>query len=251
MSELVKITVNGKEIEAESETSLLKVLLERGYDVPHLCYHESVTPYAACRLCLVEVEIKGRRKVATSCNHPVMAGMKVFLDTDDVLEQRRNLFETVIAMAPDSKPVEDYAARYGVHETTLKVQEGECILCGLCERVCREVIGAGAICFSGRGGEKELTTPYEDENPSCIGCGSCARVCPSGCIKIIDEGMVRKIPFVHAKHELVPCTVCGAATVTRAHAAWLSSRMKLPAEDFYLCDKCKAKRTATSFANLI
>ena len=250
MAERVKITVNGNEMKAESGASLLKVLLDKGYDIPHLCYHESVAAYGACRLCIVEVEVKGRKKIATSCNHPVMADMSVALNTDEIMEQRRNLLETMLALAPDSKYVEEYAARYGVRETSLKLQEGECVLCGLCERVCTEVLGAGAICFSGRGGDKEITTPYAELSPTCIGCGSCARVCPTGCIKIVDKGLIRQIAFIHAEHELVPCSACGTATVTKLHAAWLAKKMQLPEEDFYVCDKCKARRTAHSYANL-
>jgi bidirectional [NiFe] hydrogenase diaphorase subunit len=251
MSAMVKITVNGKEISARRDTPLLKVLLGEGYDVPHLCWHEALTPYAACRLCLVEVEAGGRRRVATSCNYPVMAGMKVFLDTEEVLEQRRNLLETMLAVTPDASGVRELAARHGVHDTILRVQEGKCILCGLCERVCKEIIGANAIGFSGRGGYKELTTPYEAENPNCIGCGSCARVCPTGCIEIFDKGLVREIPYIHARHELVPCSVCGKGTVTRAHARWLAERMKLPEDDFFVCDRCKARKTALSYEAIV
>lgn len=251
MSAKVKIRVNGKEIEVRSETPLLKVLLAEGYNVPHLCWHEAVTPYAACRLCLVEVESGGTRRVATSCNYPVMAGMKVFLDTREVLEQRRNLLEAMLATTPDSMQVREYAARYGVTDTVLRVQEGKCILCGLCERVCKEIIGANAIGFSGRGGYKELTTPYEVENPNCIGCGSCARVCPTGCIEVFDKGLVREIPYIHARHELVPCAVCGKGTVTRAHARWLAERTKQPEEDFLVCDRCKAKKTAQSYGMIV
>jgi bidirectional [NiFe] hydrogenase diaphorase subunit len=250
MSEPVKFSVNGREIEAEKDSSLLKALLKAGFDVPHLCYLETVTPYASCRLCLVEIDRGRERRIATSCNYPVMPGMKVLLDTAEVLEQRRSVFEVLLAQAPGSARLWEYAARYGVFGTTLKVQEGECILCGLCEQVCSEVIGACAVAFSGRGANKEITTPYQAENQACIGCGSCARSCPTGCIKIVDSGLVREMPFIRAKHELVPCRVCGEATLTRPHARWLSERTKIPEADFYICDRCKARQTAQGYALL-
>jgi len=240
MSDRVKIIVNGKAVEAAGESSLLKVLLDEGCDVPHLCWHERVTPYASCRLCLVEVAREGRRKVATSCNYPVMEGMEVFTDTPEVLEQRGNVFEVLLAQAPESTMLREYAARYGVGGTTLRAQEGKCILCGLCDRVCREVIGADAIGFSGRGGLKELTTPYEAESAACIGCGACAYVCPTGCIEVVDRGMVREIPFIHARHDLVPCRICGRPVTTKAHAGYLKRKM-LDEVTITTCDECKKK----------
>jgi len=246
MATIVPIIVNGRPFEAQEETSLLKALLKEGFDVPHLCYHETVSAYGSCRLCLVEVERGGWKRMATSCNYPVRAGLKVLLDTEEVVRERKNVFEVLLAQAPGSARLRDYASRYGVQGTGLKVQEGSCILCGLCERVCNEVIGSHAIGFSGRGARKELSTPYAEQNPGCIGCGSCARVCPTDCIVIVDRGLERELPFIHARHDLVPCTGCGAATVTGAHARWLAARTGIPEQDHYLCDRCKAKRTAAS-----
>lgn len=248
MNKRVKIEVNGKKIEAEEGAPLLKVLLGEGYDIPHLCYHEKVTPYASCRLCLVEVEVKGRRKVATSCNYPVMPGLKVRVDTEEVLDQRETVFEVLLAQAPESEKLKQYAARYGVGETTMKIQEGTCILCGLCERVCREIIGSSAIGFSGRGGLKELTTPYEEKSETCIGDGACAHVCPTGCIEIIDdpEKMTRELPFIHAKHELYPCRECGRPVSATAHVEYLRKK-GLDEISITTCDECKKK----SYARLV
>ena len=188
MSETVNIEVEvgGRTIAAPEGAMLLPVLLKEGFDIPHLCFHEKLKPYAACRLCLVEVEKHGRRKIATSCNYPVMAGLKVFLDTDEILEQRKNLLETMLAQAPDSEQVRKYAARYGVHDTALKKQEGKCIMCGLCVRACEEIVGAHAITLAGRGNFKTVDSPYGDITERCIACGTCATVCPTGHIEVRD-----------------------------------------------------------------
>jgi bidirectional [NiFe] hydrogenase diaphorase subunit len=241
---MVTFSVNGRDIRAPLGSPLLKALLAEGFDVPNLCWHEALSPYGACRLCLVEVDEGRGGKVVTSCNHPVLEGLKIHLDTPEVIEQRRSVFEVLLAQAPSSAALARYAARYGVTGTTLRRQEGECILCGLCERVCKEIIGASAIGFSGRGARKELGTPFEAESAACIGCGSCARICPTGCIKIVDTGTVREMPAIHARHELIPCRVCGTPTITKAHAAWLVAKTKQAEADATTCDRCKAKGVA-------
>jgi len=236
-------TVNGTEIECKKGEMLLTVLLREGFDIPHLCYHESVTPYASCRLCLVEVNRGNGFRIATSCNHPVFEGMEVKLNTEGVAEERKNVFEVLIAQAPESEKLRLYAAKWGVRETTYRIQEGDCILCGLCERVCREVIGASAITFAGRGANKELTTPYKVQSSSCIGCGACAYVCPTDSIKVFDKGFIREIPKLHAKFELVPCRICGKPVTTKEHLEFLK-KTKIEKATLETCDECKKKEYA-------
>ena len=246
MSDMITFKADGAEVQGRKGASLLETLLREGFEIPHLCHHEAVDTYGACRLCLVEIRRHGRARIATSCNYPVMEGIDVATAGEKVLRLRRLTLELHLARAPKSEPLRRYAAQMGVHETRFRVSDpaNDCILCGLCERVCTEVIGAGAIGFSGRGARKELTTPYEGENAACIGCGSCARICPTGCIQIIDKGNVREMPAIHARHELVPCRVCGAPTVTKAHAAWLAAKTKMGEADATTCDRCKAKGVA-------
>ncbi len=251
MKNPVKLLVNGTHLEAEKDDFLLGVLLQAGFDVPHLCNLESVTPYASCRLCLVEIVRSGSVKIVTSCNYPVTEDIEVRLDTPEILEERSCIFELLLAQAPGSAKLRRYATRYGVSETTMRAQEGECILCGLCERICNEVIGVCAIGFSGRWTNKELTVPQEGENTLCIGCGSCARSCPTGCIKIEDIGLVRRMPSLRVTLELVPCQICGEATLTQAHARWLAERTKIPEGELYICDRCKAKQTSRTISAII
>ena len=67
----MKITINGKELEAKEGQTVLQVAKKYLIDIPTLCNNEAVGPYGACRLCLVEVEKKGRKKLVTSCLYPV------------------------------------------------------------------------------------------------------------------------------------------------------------------------------------
>ncbi len=89
----------------------------------------------------------------------------------------------LLARAPGAQVIRDLAAQYGVDDTPFEKREGDdCIMCGLCVRVCREVIGAAATGFSGRGADREISTPYKQLSDVCLGCGACAWVCPTGAI---------------------------------------------------------------------
>jgi len=204
----VTFNIGGKPYDGTYGESLLEALRRYGYEVPSLCHHEAVTSYGACRLCLVEiVDKRGRRKVSTSCNFPVQAGIDVRLDTPDVQKHRRVVLELLLAMAPDSPELRELAAEHGVQGDRLQAdqQEHDCILCGLCERVCREVVGVSAIGMTARGAAKHMGTPYEEASEACIACGACVWVCPTKCIGLTEKDGKRTI--VRWKRTL-PLAVC-------------------------------------------
>jgi len=245
----VLITVDGRQIEAPEETNLLSHLLDAGLDIPNLCYHEAVRPYGACRLCLVEVNQKGWkpewRKLTTSCNFPVLDGLTVYTDSDKVLRHRRLVAELLLARAPEAGVVRDIAAKLGVEDTRVRMQKGEmCILCGLCARVCAEVIGANALTFRGRGGRKDIGTAFVEASESCIGCGACEAVCPTGAVRIEDRGLKRTLVRWSTEHEFVPCRVCGKPVGTRRQIEMLREKIRIEEDIFVTCPDCKRQRYA-------
>jgi len=204
----VTFKIGGRSYDGIYGESLLEALRRYGYEVPSLCHHEAVTSYGACRMCLVEVvDKRGRHKLSTSCNYPVQAGIDVLLDTPDVVKHRKVVLELLLAMAPDSPELRELAAEHGVSGGRLEGErtEHECILCGLCERVCREVVGANAISMTARGAVKHMGTPYEEANEACIACGACVWVCPTKCIGLEEQDGQRTI--VRWKRTL-PLAVC-------------------------------------------
>ena len=239
MTDIVSIKADGKVIRAGRGRSLLSVLLEEGFDIPHLCHHEKLTPYGACRLCLVEIERRGRARIATSCNYPVMPGIEVRTDTERVMSERRTVFELLLAQAPESEKLKHYAAKYGVCETTFRPQEGKCILCGLCERVCTEIVGANAIDFADRGGSKQVTAPYSEGSPNCIGCAACAFVCPTGAIEVEDVGDKRIIRIWHAELQMRRCRICGSRFAPEAQIRYFARKLNMSEKDFELCPSCR------------
>lgn len=183
--QLVKITINDKQLEAEEGTSILEVAIEAGIEIPTLCYHKELSAYGACRLCLVEVVAGGRPGLVASCVSKVSEGLAVKTDTEDVVKTRKIMLELLLARSPDSDQVKALAAKYGVTESRINLPEkSECVLCGLCARACAEVSQRYAINFANRGTERKVQTPFNKIALRCIGCGACAYVCPVGVIEV-------------------------------------------------------------------
>ena len=182
-------TLNDKELEVKEGTTILEVAREQGINIPTLCYHEEMSSYGACRLCLVEVVKRGWPSIQPSCLYPAQEGIEVNTDTERVRKTRKILLELYLARSPDSQVIIDLAKEYGVRDTRFKLKEeeqSECILCGLCVRACAEISKRHAISFARRGSKRVIVTPFEELNDVCVGCKACVFVCPTGVIEI-DE----------------------------------------------------------------
>jgi NADH dehydrogenase/NADH:ubiquinone oxidoreductase subunit G len=226
-------TFAAHQIQAEEGASLLRTLIDNGYVVPHLCHHEAVSSYGACRLCLVEVEKRGKRKLTTACNYPVADGVEVFVDSEKVVRNRKMVLELTLSMCPGSAELQELAADHGleVDDVRFPTEDNGCILCGLCERVCREVVGVEAITFSKRGDRKAVEPPF-GEAEDCIGCGACVHVCPVDCIKIEERDGKKIIVRWNRELEVVLDPVSGAPLAPRFMLEHFRKLANLPA-DFY------------------
>jgi NADH dehydrogenase/NADH:ubiquinone oxidoreductase subunit G len=233
MSQVVTYTIMGAEYEAERGTSLLEELRKHGYEVPSLCFHESLSPYGACRLCLVEVKKGKRQKLTTSCNYPVQAGIEVSLDTEKVVRNRRMVLELLLAQAPKApRELRALADRYGVSDVRFPLNgEEDCILCGLCSRTCRELVGVNALTFSQRGDQKAMGTPYGEGSEECILCGACAYACPVGCIDFNESDGKRRIRRWGRELTML-VDEFGAPTMTTAQAEYMARRTGMATETF-------------------
>jgi heterodisulfide reductase subunit A len=174
----VKITINGTEYEAEEGQSILDVAKENKVEIPTLCFNQNLEPYGGCRLCLVEVEERGRKSLKTSCTYPVSEGLVVETDSQDVLVSRKLTVEHLLARCPEEEVVLKLAKDYGIEKARFKSRDDNCIMCGMCVRMCKRM-GRFAISFQNRGFDKELGTPFMKPNAACITCGACNFICPT------------------------------------------------------------------------
>jgi bidirectional [NiFe] hydrogenase diaphorase subunit len=182
---MITFQINDQTVEAQSGWTVLETARHYNIPIPTLCYHEAVEPSGACRLCVVEAVEGNWSKVVVSCMYPVKEGIKILTDSERVKNVRRWILEMLLAKCPASKEIRALAAEHGVTSSrfAIKDPEEECLLCGLCVRVCREVVGVSAITTVGRGVHKMIGTPYMKPTEVCIACGSCVSICPTGAMK--------------------------------------------------------------------
>jgi len=184
---MIEIEIDGKKIGAIEGETVLRAAKRLGIKIPTLCYHEAVSPSGACRLCSVEVQEGNRNKVVTACLYPVRPGLVVKTDTERIKKLRKGIMELLLARSSTSETIRELANEMGAQGGKFLEDKNKCILCGLCIRVCDEIVEAHAISFVGRGIEKKVATPFIEISDACIGCGGCAYVCPTGAITIEGE----------------------------------------------------------------
>jgi NADH-quinone oxidoreductase subunit G len=199
--ELVKVTINGQELQVEKGARLIEVCRENGYAIPSFCYYSDLALQASCRMCLVRIE--KMPKLQTSCTITCTDGMVVTTESEEIEKAQRGMVEFLLANHPLDCPVCDRGGECELQEmvfdwgnleerfTERKNYAPEkflspivandsqrCILCKRCTRVCDEWMGEDAIEAGGRGAHTVIGTYGGWLN--CSQCGNCIEVCPTG-----------------------------------------------------------------------
>ena len=175
------IYIDNVNVKVSEGLTLLQAAKIAGIHIPTLCYHEKIKPHGACRLCLVEIEKKGRKRIVAACAYPVEEGIQVSTESPKVTEIRKHLVELYLALFPFHPEIMSLAKKYGLKETRYKKEHNYCILCGLCVRYCAEVKGDNAVGFVGRGINKKVTfIPDSAYLKHCVNCMKCMEICPTG-----------------------------------------------------------------------
>ncbi|MBI2757132.1 MAG: (2Fe-2S)-binding protein [Chloroflexi bacterium] len=214
MTENVTLTIDGKQVSVESDTTLLKAAQQIGVDIPTICFHEATTSNALCRICVVEVE--GQRLLQPACIVKAAQDMKVRTRSEKVVRARRTVLEMLASTMDlsDAPEILTMMDEYGASaerfpdaerrevevkdDNPMYVRDySKCLLCWRCVQVCAEDAQyTFAINFDGRGFETQIGTFFDRSIPetSCVLCGQCVAVCPTGALKpkrefLLERGM--------------------------------------------------------------
>ena len=162
-------------------------------------------------------------------------------NSERVSNNRKMIMELLLARCPNNKVIQDLARKLGVEKTSFKLEDNQCILCGLCVRVCEEVVGVAAISLVGRGTQREMASPFYEPSDVCIGCGSCAYVCPTEAIRAENVGDTRIISMPSGKIELKlkKCKTCGNYWATEKQLEYIAKLSHQSAEVFDNCPNCR------------
>ena len=221
--EMIKLEINGVEVEVEKGSNLLQAARKANVKIPTLCYHPDLKPGASCGICVVRQLVPSRTepgkfvpspKLLRACCTEAVEGMKILTHDPDIVQVRRTVLELILANHPNDClqcprsgrcELQNIAADFGIREVpfpkevnhrendtstpSLVLNPDKCIKCGRCAEVCQQMQNVWALEFIGRG-EKTVMAPAADvklaESP-CIKCGQCSAHCPVGAIYEKDE----------------------------------------------------------------
>ncbi len=200
-TELIKVTINGKDFQVPKAARLIDVCRDKGFDIPSFCYYSDLALQASCRMCLVRIE--KMPKLQTSCTITCTDGMIVTTQSEEIEKAQRGMTEFLLANHPLDCPVCDRGGECELQEMTFDwggLEERftekknyyaerylspmvandpqRCILCKRCTRVCDEWMGEDAIEAGGRGAHTVIGTYLGWLD--CSQCGNCIEVCPTG-----------------------------------------------------------------------
>ncbi|WP_449244566.1 2Fe-2S iron-sulfur cluster-binding protein [Desulfobacca acetoxidans] len=235
----VSLLINGLYVKVPAGTTILMAARQLDIEIPTLCYHPDLKPEGQCRLCVVEIGEWPRTRLVNSCTYPVEEGLSVQTHSEKVLDARRVILELLLARTPKSKLIREMAAELGVTESRFKTEDPEelCILCGLCVRTCRDIVGVSAISMINRTPEKQVATPFKLKSDACIGCGSCAFICPNNVIPYTEKNGIRTI--WGRDFELVKCESCGNYIAPMAQLEYWAKLTGDPVERYLICRDCR------------
>ncbi len=176
---MINLKINGLRVSVERGTTVLEASRFIGFPIPTLCHLDGLTPYGACRLCVVEIGEGPKARLVSSCTYPAEEGLLVRTASSRVIRARKMILELLLASCPQSKRIQDLASAHAVRQQRFRQEHEDCILCGLCTRMCKEQMQAGAIGFRGRGEKRSVGSPFDAKSDACRLCGACMHVCPA------------------------------------------------------------------------
>jgi predicted molibdopterin-dependent oxidoreductase YjgC len=267
VSAMIKLTINGKDVEASQGMTVLRAAEQAGITIPTLCDHKDLTPYGGCRLCVVEV--KGARLPATACTLPAEEGMEIHTNTPAIIESRRAILEMLLSVYHDAgytpgthaegqeTELAHWCREYGLDipahmaaqprylvnsdpNPFVWVDLNKCIVCTRCIRACNEIQGRFVWSLAERGLDTHIVAGAGTDmlDGRCESCGACAAYCPTGALD-------HKLSIVAGQADKLvttTCTYCGVGcqfdlNVKDGKIIRVTSNPNAPVNGMHLCVK--------------
>lgn len=214
---MVNLTIDGKQISVQENTTIMEAADQNGITIPSLCYLKGINEIAACRVCVVELE--GKERLITACNNVAEEGMVVYTNSPKVRNHRRNTVELILSqhdclcvtcprsgncslqkIANDLDILEIPFKRELEHQPwdkhfPLIRDSAKCIKCMRCIQVCDKVQGLNIWDLEGTGSRTTVNVAGHKtiEESDCSLCGQCITHCPVGALhERSDTGKVWK-----------------------------------------------------------
>ena len=223
------ITINGRPHDFEAGETILQVALRNEVEIPHYCYHPSLSVVANCRICLAEVWAPNPRndnklepfpKLVPTCQQTASEGMVVHTESPKSVANQKQVMELLLINHPVDCPVcdqagechlQDYSYQYGRGESRFREDKNKqpkksvgpnvllysdrCIMCTRCVRFTREVTGTGELMVDGRGSTEQIDifpgVPLDNELASNV-----IDLCPVGALLDKDFLFKQRVWFL-------------------------------------------------------
>ena len=174
----------------EPGTTVLQLAIDTGLEIPHYCYHQSMSAPANCRICLAEIwqpnprndgKLESLGKLVPTCSTPAADGMIVYTDSPKAIANQKSVMELLLINHPVDCPVcdqagechlQDYSYQYGRGQSRFQEDKNKqpkkdlgpnvllysdrCIMCTRCVRFTREVTGTAELMVEGRGSHNQI-----------------------------------------------------------------------------------------------
>jgi NADH-quinone oxidoreductase subunit G len=256
------ITLDGKQLQVDAGKTIIEAAREHGIDIPHFCWHPTLSVSGNCRMCLVEVE--KLPKLAIACSTQIADGMVVHTANDRVVRARQAVMEFLLINHPLDCPIcdeagecklQDYAYSHSVGVSRFeedkvhkpkRVELGpnvmldaeRCIMCSRCVRFCDEIAGKPQLTFSQRGDHVVLTTfPGEQlDNPYSM---NTIDICPVGALTSRDFRFKARVWEMSSTETVCPGCARGCnmqAWVRNNEILRQTPRYNASVNDYWMCD---------------